>query len=598
MTVPNGRASLELGVVGNAAAAALIDRRARLVWMCFPRFDGDPTFCGLLAGDDADKGFWDFQLEGLTRVEQEYHRNTAILETRLFGRDGAIRVVDFAPRFRRSGRMFRPNMIVRRVEPISGSPRIAVRMRPCRDWGAAAPDTTRGSNHIRFLLGDSVLRLTTDAPVAFVADETPFVLDRPLAFLLGPDESLTDSPARISREFYERTRDYWIDWTRYLSLPFEWQEIVIRAAITLKLCSHEETGGIVAALTTSIPEYGDTGRTWDYRFCWLRDSYFTVEALNRLGATNTMEGYLSYVTNLVAGSPNGYLQPLFGLGFETTLDESQAESLPGYQGFGPVRKGNAAYTQVQNDGYGSVILAVAQCFFDARLPTPGDEALFERLEKLGRQAVERWDQPDAGIWEYRTREGVHTHSSAMCWAACDRLSRIADRLGLSEKAGEWGGRAAELKTDILQRAWNVEMKSFTSVFGGDTVDASLLLLPEIGIVAPHDPRFLGTLAEVERQLRYGNHIYRYKAPDDFGEPETAFTACTFWLINALAAVGRMDEARAAFQEVLDHCNHLGLLSEGLHVGTGELWGNFPQTYSMVGVVKAAMRLSRPWEDAF
>ncbi|GLK81296.1 glycoside hydrolase family 15 protein [Methylopila turkensis] len=591
--------SLDLGVIGNAAAAALIDARGRINWMCAPRFDGDPTFCALLGGHAPDRGFWEFELEGLTRVEQHYHRNTAILETRLYGSEGAgVRIVDFAPRFRDHGRMFRPQTIVRQVEPISGSPRIRVRLRPAMDYGAAAPDTTRGSNHVRFLLRDTVLRLTTDAPVSLVSEETPFILDQPLAFILGPDETLPAAPSRVAREFYERTHDYWIDWVRFLSLPFEWQDVVIRAAITLKLCSHEETGGIVAALTTSIPEYGDSGRTWDYRLCWLRDAYFTVEALNRLGATKTMEGYLSYVTNLVACSPSGYLQPLFGLGFETRIEESLAEALPGYQAFGPVRRGNAAYTQVQNDGYGSVILAAAQSFFDARLPKPGDEALFERLEKLGAQAVARWDQPDAGIWEYRTREAVHTHSAAMCWAACDRLARIANRLGLAERVDHWSEKAADIRDGIFAAAWSDELNSFTSTFGGDFVDASLLLLPDIGLVAPRDPRFLGTLAEVERSLRYGNHIYRYRTPDDFGEPETAFTACTFWLINALAAVGREDEARAVFEEVLDHRNRLGLLSEGLHVGTGELWGNFPQTYSMVGLVKAAMRLSRPWEEAF
>ncbi|GLK75112.1 glucoamylase [Methylopila jiangsuensis] len=591
--------SLELGVIGNAASAALIDARGRIVWMCVPRFDGDPMFNALLGGDDPERGFWDFELEGLERCEQEYHRNTAILETRLYCADGsAVRVTDFAPRFRDHGRMFRPQSVVRRLEPICGSPRLSVRLRLSLEYGEVEPDTTRGSNHIRYLVDGTVMRLTTDAPVAFVAQETPFLIDRPYAFLLGPDETLPAAPGRVAREFYERTQEYWIDWVRFLSLPFEWQEVVIRAAITLKLCSYEETGAIVAALTTSIPEYADSGRTWDYRLCWLRDAYFTVEALNRLGVTKTMEGYLAYVTNLVAGSASGYLQPLFGLSFETRIDESEAPALEGYRGYGPVRVGNAAYSQVQNDGYGSIILAAAQAFFDARLPKPGDEALFERLEKLGHQAVERWNTPDAGIWEFRTREAVHTHSAAMCWAACDRLARIATRLGLTDRAAFWTERAGEIAEGVFANAWNAEMNSFVSTFGGDVVDASLLLLPEIGLVSPKDPRFLGTLAEVERSLRFGNHLYRYRVPDDFGEPETAFTACTFWLINALAAVGREDEARAVFQDVLDHRTRLGLLSEGLHVGTGELWGNFPQTYSMVGLVKAAMRLSRPWEEAF
>lgn len=592
------QSSLDLGVIGNAAVAALIDRSARLVWMCTSRMDGDPVFCRLLKGnDDAESGAWSMMIDDCVATEQAYLRSTAILDTTLVDRDGnRLRIRDFAPRFKRAGRIFRPLAIVRIVEPIHGAPRLSVAIDPLFDYGARKPETTRGSSHIRFLLGGQVMRLTTDAPIDFILRKTPFVVDRPYAFVLGPDESLADAPTATAHRMLEETRDYWVEWVRYLSLPVDWQDIVIRAAITLKLCSNEETGAIMAALTTSVPEYGESGRTWDYRFCWLRDAFFTVKALNGLGATKTMEDYLSYVTNIAAGSPDGYLQPLFGIGLERHIEERTLGSLEGYRNLGPVRAGNAAYTQVQNDGYGSVILAATQCFFDERLPNMGGEALFRRLEPLGEQAVRRWDQPDAGIWEYRTRNGIHTHSSLMCWAACDRLAKIAGKLGLAERAVYWRGHAETIREGILERAWDEKLRHFTSSFGGADLDASLLLIPEIGLVPASDPRFLATLQAVETQLRFGNHLYRYRTPDDFGEPETAFTACTFWLIDALARVGRNDDALAIFDEVLAHRNHLGLLSEGLHIETGELWGNFPQTYSMVGLVNAAMRLSRRWED--
>lgn len=592
------QSSLDLGVIGNAAVAALIDRSARLVWMCTSRMDGDPVFCRLLKGnDDAASGAWSMMIDDCVATEQAYLRSTAILDTTLVDRDGnRLRIRDFAPRFKRAGRIFRPLAIVRIVEPIHGAPRLSVAIDPLFDYGARKPETTRGSSHIRFLLGGQVMRLTTDAPIDFILRKTPFVVDRPYAFVLGPDESLADAPTATAHRMLEETRDYWVEWVRYLSLPVDWQDIVIRAAITLKLCSNEETGAIMAALTTSVPEYGESGRTWDYRFCWLRDAFFTVKALNGLGATKTMEDYLSYVTNIAAGSPDGYLQPLFGIGLERHIEERTLGSLEGYRNLGPVRAGNAAYTQVQNDGYGSVILAATQCFFDERLPNMGGEALFRRLEPLGEQAVRRWDQPDAGIWEYRTRNGIHTHSSLMCWAACDRLAKIAGKLGLAERAVYWRGHAETIREGILERAWDEKLRHFTSSFGGADLDASLLLIPEIGLVPASDPRFLATLQAVETQLRFGNHLYRYRTPDDFGEPETAFTACTFWLIDALARVGRNDDALAIFDEVLAHRNHLGLLSEGLHIETGELWGNFPQTYSMVGLVNAAMRLSRRWED--
>jgi pentatricopeptide repeat protein len=589
--------SLDLGVIGNASAAALIDREATIVWMCAPRMDGDPVFCRLLDGPGSRGGDWSIACEGQAAVEQRYLRNTAILETLLTDRDGnRLRVTDFAPRFKAAGRIFRPRTVVRIVEPVEGTPRIRVRLRPRHDYGRHVPETTRGTSHIRFLLGEQVMRLTTDAPVEFVERGTAFLLDRPQAFVLGPDERLTGAPMEVARAYLEATADYWLEWVRYLSLPVDFQEVVIRAAITLKLCSHEETGGIVAALTTSIPEYGDSGRTWDYRFCWLRDSYFTVKALNLLGATRTMEDYIGYVSNVAAGSSDGYLQPLFGLGLERRIDETVVDTLAGYRGHGPVRSGNAAYSQVQNDGYGSVILAITQCFFDERLPTMGGEALFHRLEMLGEQAARRWDRPDAGLWEFRSRDAVHTHSAVMCWAACDRLAKIAARLDLAGRAAYWRGEADRIRAATLERGWNGEMKSFVSSFGGRDLDASLLLMPEIGFLPASVPRFLSTLAACEANLRFGNHLYRYRAADDFGEPETAFTACTFWLIDALARVGRLDDARGIFEDMLDHRNPLGLLSEGLHVETGELWGNFPQTYSMVGLIHAAMRLSRRWED--
>ncbi|MFO7310119.1 MAG: glycoside hydrolase family 15 protein [Pseudomonadota bacterium] len=591
---------LDLGVVGNSAIAALIDRRGRIVWSCFPRLDGDPVFHGLLGASlQGDEGVFEIDLQGYIRSERRYWPNTAILETILEAEDGSkVRIVDFVPRFKMYGRIFRPAMLMRSVEPLVGSPMIKVRIRPSYDYGRERPETTRGSNTIRYHLGNQVLRLTTDGSPGLIRDEVPFILERPLTLILGPDETLPEAPATLFGKFCENTADYWREWVRYLAIPFEWQDVVIRAAITLKLCAYEETGGIVAALTTSIPEYGASGRTWDYRYCWLRDSFFTVRALNRLGATRTMEDYISYVSNVVARNGDRELQPLFGLQFESQLHEEIVPALPGYRGFGPVRRGNDAFRQRQNDGYGSVVLAISQCFFDERLIRKGDVALFERLEGLGEHAARLWAEPDAGLWEYRTLANVHTHSSAMCWAACDRLARIAGRLGLPERAVYWRGKADVIRDGIFERGWNAELGTFVSRFGGDDVDASLLLLADIGLVEARDPRFVSTVDFIGRRLRRGAHLFRYAGEDDFGTPETAFTICTLWYIEALARVGRREEARVLFEDVLGRRNSLGLLSEGIHVESGELWGNFPQTYSMVGLIHAALSLSASWEDAF
>lgn len=591
--------TLDLAVIGNCGFGALLDRRARLVWCCLPRFDGDPVFSSLLGGKKPDKGFYDVELENFARAEQSYRRNSAILDTRLIDRHGgAVEITDFAPRFKQYNRVFRPNMLIRHVRPVAGTPRVTIRLRPTYAYGAHVPQMTRGSNHIRYVAEDMVLRLTTDAPISYIQEERPFLLEAPLTLVLGPDESLTQSAEAIYRDFVEMTGDYWQEWVRNLSLPFEWQEAVIRAAITLKLSSFEESGAVIAAMTTSIPESANSERNWDYRFCWLRDAYFVVHTLNRLGVTRTMESYLNYILNIVASVEDGYLQPVFGITLEQRLEESIVESLEGYGGMGPVRLGNKAYEQVQNDGYGSVILACTQAFFDQRLTRPGDVSVFERLESLGHQALRRWDQDDAGLWELRNSRHVHTFSSVMCWAACDRLSRIASQLRLKGRAGYWRRQAEKIRAGIMERAWNRRLGAFTHTFDGKDVDASLLLLAELGFVEPDDKRFLGTLALVEKRLRRGDYMLRYATADDFGMPENAFNICTFWYLGALASVGRRDEARALFENMLAKRNMAGLLSEDLDPETGQLWGNFPQTYSLVGLIQTAMRLSKSWEDAF
>lgn len=590
--------TLDLGVIGNGSVAALIDKNARIVWGCFPRFDSDPVFCALLMGEKENgHGVFAIKLENHIRSEQRYIKNTAILETTLYDANGgAIQITDFAPRHSHYGRTFHPLMIVRRVRCVAGLPRVTIQIHPSTDSGAAPAPRFLGSNHIRFETKEQNLRLTCDGSAMLIFREIPFVLSKELTLVLGPDEPLQDSPTQIGKTLFTQTMTYWQYWARHLALPADWQDVVIRAAITLKLCSYEETGGIVAALTTSIPEYQNTGRNWDYRYCWLRDAFFVVQALNRLGATETMERYISYVKNIVVAAQGRPLQPLYGLAYETEMSESVGEHLPGYRNNGPVRFGNAAYEQVQNDSYGSVVLALTQSFFDERLDHAGDHQLFDLLEALGEHAFAAWDKPDAGLWEYRTRAEVHTHSAAMCWAACDRLRKIARKLDRSEHAGLWEERAQTIRNAVLEKAWNAQNETFASTFGGSEVDASLLLLPEIGLIPASDPRFLKTLEAIEKNLKHGRVLYRYRHSDDFGLPETSFNICSLWYAQTLHRVGRTGEARDVFADILSRRNHVGLLSEGSHPETGEAWGNFPQTYSLVGLIQVALLLSTPWDN--
>jgi GH15 family glucan-1,4-alpha-glucosidase len=588
--------SLALGAIGNCAVSALVDTRATIVWSCMPRPDGDPVFHALLGGDAPTEGLFAVELEGYVRSEQFYEPNTAVLHTRLHDAHGqTVEVTDFAPRFISRGRMYRPVMLVRRLRVLAGTPRVRLRVRPGFDWGRETPHRTQGSHHLRYVGSEQSLRLTTSAPLTYVLQEQPFVPTGTTSLLFGPDEPLSEGIEELADTYERETLSYWREWTRRLALPLEWQDAVIRAAITLKLCVFEDTGAIVAALTTSIPEADRSQRNWDYRYCWLRDAFFVVRALNSLSEVGTMEDYLRWLTNVVLQAEGGHVQPLYGVGLECALVEETLTHLPGYRHCPPVRRGNQAYEHFQHDVYGNIVLGAAQAFHDRRLLQPAGLNAFRHLEAVGERAVRVHDQPDAGMWELRTRARIHTSSMLMCWAACDRLAKVARRFALADRAAYWQAHADAMRTRLLAEAWNPTRRAFTESLGGEHLDASVLLMAEVGFIDPRDPRFVATVDALEATLCDGPYMRRYEAPDDFGSPETAFNICSFWRIDALARIGRKEQAREVFAAMLAARNHVGLMSEDTHPVTGEMWGNFPQTYSMVGIINGAVRLSLPWD---
>ena len=592
----------DLALTGNGTIGALIDGKASITWCCFPRFDGDPVFCSLLRSappEGADFGYFNIEVLDAVRTEQEVVLNTPVLCTRIYDESGGcVEITDFAPRYRQYGRIFAPMMLVRQIRRISGNPRVRVRLRPAQGYGREPMAMKRGSNHVTYMGEQVTLRATSNAGMTALLEEGAFFIDNPVTVILGPDETVSEGVVELGRHMLEETIDYWRTWVRALAIPFEWQDAVIRAAIALKLNVFEDTGAIIAAVTTSVPEAPGTGRNWDYRYCWIRDAYFVVNALNQLGATRIMERYLGFTLNIIAGVADHRLKPLYTVSGLGVPDETIAEHLDGYRGLGPVRVGNQAYHQVQHDVYGAAILAAPHIFFDQRLVRRGDADLFARLELLGESAAALYDKPDAGIWELRGIQRVHTFSSVMCWAGCDRLSRIASHIGLQDRAQYWRSTAQAMREVILERSWNERLGSFVATMDGDTLDASLLRLHDVGFLEADDPRFLGTISAIERDLRHGDFVHRYSEEDDFGFPENAFIVCTFWYINALAATGRKDEARELFDNILACRNKHGLFAEDIDTTTKEQWGNFVQTYSMVGVIDSAGRLSKKWEDVY
>jgi GH15 family glucan-1,4-alpha-glucosidase len=615
--------SLDLALVGNGSIGALIDAQGAVAWCCFPRFDGDPVFCSLLRGDSrgARSGIFTIELEGVATIEQHYIDDTPILVTRLLdAKGGGVEITDFCPRYEDAGELICPRILVRQVRPIGGKPRIVVRLDPAADYGCAKRPHTVDAGHVSYG-GDQALRLTTDAPTEAIVGGEPFHFDRTITMIFGLDDlgvNLTEAGkvhfgisemTSSGATMLKRTAEYWRGWTRPLRAPSEWRDAVIRAAITLELNVYEPTGAIIASMTTSIPEAPDSGRTWDYRYCWPRDAFFTADALYRLGDSRTVERYLHFLLGVAAASDDANLVPIYAVDGKSIPDERIAECLSGYRGMGPVHVGNKASEQAQHDLYGEAVLTAESLFLNAAPAAHkkarraahgnassqlgGNRELLARLEAFGEHAARLFEVPDAGLWELRGAERVHTFSSVMCWAACDRLANYSGALKLADREDYWRSRATRIREVISRRSWNVKLNAFTATMDGDTLDASLLLMPRLGFIEANDPRFLGTVAAIESQLKHGDFVYRYVERDDFGVPENAFLVCTFWYIEALAAIGgaRHEEARRLFEKVLSARNQHGLLAEDLDPRTLEQWGNFPQTYCMAGIIDCALALS-------
>ncbi len=580
-------------IVGNGSFNALVEG-GRIVWLCWPRPDSGFVFGELL---DAERG-GTFSIEPAVpdAVDVEYLEHTNVLRTLFRGDGWAFEVIDFAPRFHRFDRWYRPTMLVRIVRPLGGEPRIVVRCRPTYDYGRTVPQCWAGSNHLQFGGLPAPLRLTTNAPLTYVQDGSPFLLTRDLHFVMTWGEPLEASLEETAEAFLVQTRDEWRRWVKSGRIPREWQPQVIRSALTLKLHQYDDTGALLAATTTSLSEAPGSGRTWDYRYCWLRDAYFTVAAFERMGFVEEMERFLLFLRNL-CGDGVDELQPVYGIGGERRLEEQILTHLHGFRGDGPVRIGNQAYAQRQNDAYGEMILAISRLLLDQRFrTTEGVEGSRALVDSLVHQIERRLEEPDAGLWELRGSRQVHTFTLLAHWAGATRAADIAETLqldGLGQRARKVAKRAEEL---IWQGCWDEKVGSLTQGVGLPNLDASSLLALHFGFLRGDDPRAARMVEAIATQLRLpGGLLRRYDVADDFGVPEAAFTVCSFWLAEALAMVGRREEARELFESILKGHNGLGLFAEDILVADGSQAGNFPQTYSHVGLINTAFRLSRSWE---
>lgn len=582
----------EVGVIGNCQYSALIHSSGDIVWCCLPRFDSDPIFSTLLDADDGGR-FRIAPANGEKGV-QKYLPLTNILETTFVTPTGSFRIFDFAPRFLQFDRAFRPTQLIRIVEPIEGTPRISVKCDPRLGWSKAKPTILQGSHHIRYEGFATQLRLTTDIPLAYLTG-TPFTLTSRQHFALTWGAPLEEALAPLCERFFNETARYWRGWTKQCDIPPLFQSEVIRSALTLKLHCYEDTGGIIAAMTTSLPEAPGSGRTWDYRYCWLRDAYYVVNAFSLLGQFEERAQFVQYLLNIAGGASAMTLAPLYRIDGQQNLDESILLDWPGYEGEGPVRIGNGAASHSQYDIYGELVLALTPLFLDERMQEERSPATLQLVEELTRKAISLAGLPDAGIWEYRTEWKPQTFSSLMCWAAADRMAIIEDRLK-RPRSEDFRAAANKIRDEIIEKTWNPSIGSFTAHYGGEELDASLLQMARLRFLPPDDARLNSTIDTISRKLSREGWLMRYNLDDGFGHPSVAFIICTFWLVEALAALGRREEAREVFKRVYSALSPLGLLSEDYDTHTPRMWGNFPQSYSHVGLIHAAFASSPLWEE--
>ena len=582
----------DLGLIGNCQFSALIARTGEIVWCCLPRFDSEPVFSTLL--DSANGGRFVVGSVDGSAGEQRYLENTNVLETTFATGDGSFRVLDFAPRFLQYGRTFHPTQLIRIVEPVRGTPHVLVNCDPRVGWSKARPARLHGSNHIGFDGFAGPMRLTTDIPLSYLEGK-PFALTERRHLALTWGAPIEEDLPGLSERFLGETVRYWQRWVKQCNIPPLYQQEVIRSALALKLHCYEDTGAIVAAMTTSIPEASGSGRTWDYRYCWLRDAYYVLGAFRRLGHFEERETFTRYLLDIAAANPDLRLSPLYRVDGTSDLEERILDDWPGYEGERPVRVGNAAARHVQNDIFGEMVLALAPVFLDERFTSERSDAALRLLERLARKAVSVAGTPDAGIWEYRTEWMPQTFSSLMCWAAADRMSLVCGRHDRAVQA-EFESAAARIRDDIISRAWNEDLGAFVGSYTGGDLDASLLQMATLRLLPRDDPRLNATIDAISKRLSQDGWLFRYRLDDGFGRPRVAFIICTFWLIEALAATGRMSESREVMDHVHSALSPLGLLSEDYETGTLRMRGNFPQAYSHAGLIQAAFATSPRWAE--
>ncbi len=581
----------DYGVIGNGAYLAHIHKSSNVSWMCWPKFDDSFIFGTLL--DRKKGGEFSISLADCDHpdIKQYYVTNTNILRTELQADEAHLQITDFAPRFVQYERRFTPLMLIRKIESMNGSNcKIIVRCKPTTNYGQNRPKIGFGSNHIKYTSYTQTMRLHgVNIPMSYIREEKSMLISAPIYLIFSWEETIENSIIDISEKFLRKTRQYWENWVERSTIPGIYQEEVIRSALVLKLHQFEDTGAIIAAATTSLPESPKSKRTWDYRYCWLRDSYYVLTAFHNISHFDELKKFAMYVQNIATKEDMGY-QPLYSILGDSNLTE-EIIPLAGYLNNTPVRIGNQAHTHIQNDVYGQILLSLLPLFVDKRIFHKNKHISVNLIYNLLANIQSRMQEPDAGLWEFRNFMQLHTYTYLFHWAGSCAAEKIA-KIIKDEKMLKIACHLRKQSSEMIEKSYSHKLKVYAQAINTQNMDASLLQLISMNYLDANSPIARQHLSQLENNLRSEEGLfYRYLHQDDFGKPEVTFLVCSFWYVEALACVGKLDKAIQSLDKILTYSNHLNLFSEDIDSKTGSQWGNFPQTYSHVGLINAVSRIS-------
>ncbi|TSE07373.1 glycoside hydrolase family 15 protein [Aquimarina algiphila] len=584
--------NLDYGIIGNCRSAALISKTGSLDWCCLPNFDSSSVFAKIL--DEQKGGSFEILVSDDYKVSQKYIHKTNILVTEFNNGTDIFESIDFMPRYQNEdGSYHNPADIIRYIKLIAGKPTFRVKYNPKLEYAKEETYSKKTENYIKSITNKDkydTLYLYSDLDLEGILSGEKITLTDHAYFLISYHEKILEQTLERCYLKLQRTRVYWLNWSEKTTTYAKYNDEILRSALVLKLLSYEKSGAVLAAATTSLPETIGEVRNWDYRFCWIRDASMVIKVISDLGHKNVAQRFLRFIIDIIPDKDEK-IQIMYGINGEKDLTEKTLDHLSGYKNSSPVRIGNAAFHQKQNDIYGILMNVIYQQFVKFECTVDDNESLWTISKSIVHIVNVNWEKPDKGIWEFRTEERHFTFSKLLCWVAVDRAIKIGELINKKGKNKRWKALRDRIYNDIYENAWNEEVQAYTQSYGSSDLDASTLLMESYGFIDAKDPRFISTVKATEKELCNDGLLYRYKNKDDFGLPSSSFTICSFWFINSLFKIGEEEKAKKLFDQLLSYSNHLGLFSEDIDFKTKRLLGNFPQAYSHLALIETAVNFS-------